>query len=49
MSKQFNTNIIEDDEFDLNNDESDYKNLITRLKEISVTIALLKKITLDKF
>ena len=33
----------------MNNEESDYKNLIIRLKEIRSTIALLEKKYLDKF
>ena len=35
-------------EYILNTEESDYKNLITRLKEISATITSLKKQYLDK-
>ena len=44
MSENLNSNNIEnDDEFNLNTQESDYKDLITRLKEIKSTIALLEK------
>ena len=43
MSENFNSNYIENDEFNLNNEESDYENLITRLREIKSTIALLEK------
>ena len=43
MNEKFNTNNIKNDEFNLNIEESDYENLITRLKEIRVTIALLEK------
>ena len=43
MSENLNSNIIENDEFDLNDEESDYKDLINRLKEIKSTIALLEK------
>ena len=43
MSKNLNSNNIENDEFNLNSEESDYKDLITRLKEIKATIVLLKK------
>ena len=43
MNKKLNTNNIKNDEFNLNTEESDYENLITRLKEIRVTIALLEK------
>ena len=34
---------MQNDEFSQNNEESDYKNLITRLKEIKTTISLLEK------
>ena len=34
---------IENDDLTLNTEESDYKNLVIRLKEISSTIALLEK------
>ena len=43
MSGNSNLNNIENDEFNLNNEDSDYKDLITRLKEIKSTIALLQK------
>jgi len=43
MSENFNSNNIEDDQSNLNNEDSDYKDLNTRLKEIKYTIALLKK------
>ena len=43
MSKNLTSNNIENDEFNLNNAESDYKKLITRLKEIKKTIAILEK------
>ena len=44
MSENFNSNYIENDEFNLNTeDNSHYKDLITRLKEIKSTIALLEK------
>ena len=35
---------IKNEEFNKNSEESDYENLIYRLKEISSTIALLGKI-----
>ena len=41
-------NNIENDKFLLNTEESDFDNLITRLKEIKVTISLLEKNYLDK-
>tara|TARA_B100000886_G_C20355718_1_gene462895 strand:+ start:72 stop:215 length:144 start_codon:yes stop_codon:yes gene_type:complete len=43
MNDEFNANYIENDEFILNNEDVDYKNLIIRLKDISATIALLEK------
>ena len=43
MSENLNSNNIENDEFNLNNEDSDYKDLIIRLKEIKTTITLLKK------
>jgi len=44
MSENLNSNNIENDEFNLINEDSDYKELMTRLKEIKATIALLEKI-----
>ena len=41
MSDNFNN--IKNDDFNLNTEESDYKDLITRLIEIKSTIALLEK------
>ena len=43
MSGNFNSNNIEKDDFNENIEESDYKDLINRLKEIKSTIALLEK------
>ena len=43
MKKNLKSNHIENDDFNLSNQDSDYKNLITRLKEIKSTIALLEK------
>ncbi|MBO6959687.1 MAG: hypothetical protein JJ847_02150 [Prochlorococcus marinus CUG1438] len=43
MSEKISSNDIENDELDFNTEESDYENLITRLKEIRSTIAVLKK------
>ena len=37
------SNNIESDESDMNNDESDYENLILRLKEMRLNIALLEQ------
>jgi len=42
MSENLNSNYNE--EFNLKNEDSDYKDLITRLKEIKSSIALLEKI-----
>jgi len=43
MSENINSNNIENDEFNLINEDSDYKDLITRLVEIKSTIVLLQK------
>ena len=43
MSENLNSNGIENDEFNLNIEDNDYKDLINRLKEIKSTIALLEK------
>ena len=43
MIDNLNSNNIENDEFNLNNEDIHYKDLITRLKEIKATIALLEK------
>ena len=45
MSENLNSNNIENDEFNLINEESDFTDLITRLNEIKSTIALLEKTT----
>ena len=45
MSENLNTKNIENDKFNLNNEESDYKDLITRLIEIKSTISELEKTT----
>tara|TARA_B100000886_G_scaffold320121_1_gene261345 strand:- start:840 stop:980 length:141 start_codon:yes stop_codon:yes gene_type:complete len=42
MNENFTSN-MENNDFNLNTEESDYKNLITRLKEIKFTIVLLEK------
>ncbi len=49
MDEKSILNSIENDEFTLNSQEIDYKNLTTRLKEISSIIALLEKQYLEKF
>ena len=43
MSENLNSNNLENDAFDLNNEDSDFQDLINRLKEIKSTIALLEK------
>ena len=43
MSGNLNSNNIEKDEFNVNTDDIDYQDLITKLKEIKSTIALLEK------
>ena len=43
MNGSLNSNNIENNKFYLNNEESDFKDLITRLKEIKSTISLLEK------
>ena len=43
MSENLNTHNIENNEFNLNKEDCDYKDLIIRLQEIKTTIALLEK------
>ena len=43
MSGNLNSNNLENDEFIFNNQDSDYKDLIEKLKKIKSTIALLEK------
>ena len=45
MSENLNSNNFENNELNLNTEDSDYKDLITKLKEIKLTIALLEKTT----
>ena len=49
MDQKFSSNKIDKDQFILNNQDNDYKSLITRLKKINLTIELLQKQYLDKF
>ena len=49
MSGNLNSNNVENDEFNLDNEDSDYKDLITRLREIKSNISLLKKQYLNNF
>ena len=44
MSENFNPNNFEKDDCNVKTEESDYKNLMTKLKEIKTTISLLEKI-----
>ena len=43
MSENLNSNNIENNDFNPINEDSDYKDLITRLNEIKSTITLLEK------
>ena len=43
MSGNLNSNNIENDEFNLKNEDSDYKDLINRLNDIKSTIASMEK------
>ena len=43
MSVNLNSSNVEDEDSNLNNEESDYKDLMTKLKEIKSTIVLLEK------
>ena len=49
MNEEFTPHNLESDEFILNTEEDDYKNLMIRLKDIGKTISLLEKKYLDKF
>ena len=44
MSRNLNSNSIEKDDFNVKTEDSDYKDLIVKLKEIKSKISLLKKI-----
>ena len=44
MSENLNSTNIENDELNMKNEDSDYKDLITRLRKIKANIALLEKI-----
>ena len=43
MSGNLNSNNIEKDDFNVNTEDTDYKDLIVKLKEIKSTIAQLEK------
>ena len=44
MSGNLNSNNIEKDDFNMNIEDHDYKDLIVKLKEIKSTISLFEKI-----
>ena len=44
MDEKIISKNIENDEFNLNSEDNDYKNLINRLKQIRLNIELLGKI-----
>ena len=43
MSGNLNSNSLERDDFDVKAEDNSYKELIVKLKEIKLTIALLEK------
>ena len=43
MSGNLNSNNIENDDFQVSTEDSDYRDLIAKLKEIKSTIVLLEK------
>ena len=43
MSEKLNSNTLENSDLNPTNEDSDYKNLITKLRAIKSTIALLEK------
>ena len=49
MNEQISSKNYENDECSMNVEEKDYKNLISKLKEISATITSIEKNFLDKF
>ena len=49
MNEEFTPYNSESDDFLLNTEEDDYKNLMIRLKDISKSISLIEKKYLDKF
>ena len=44
MNEDLTSDAVENEDFTMNSEESDYKNLVTLLKEIKANIALLEKI-----
>ena len=49
MNEELTPYNVESDEFLLNTEEEDYKNLMIKLKDISKSISLIEKKYLDKF
>ncbi len=49
MNEKSTSNNIKNEDCNLNTEDSDFDNLISRLNEIKVTIALIEKQFLDKF
>ena len=49
MNEEFTPYNVESDDFLLDTEEDDYKNLMIRLKDISKSISLLEEKYLDKF
>ena len=49
MNEEFTPYNVEKDDFLLDTEEDDYKNLMIRLKDISKSISLLEEKYLDKF
>ena len=49
MNEKLSTNNIVNDELTSNTQESDYKNLVNKLREISSIITLFENQYLDKF
>ena len=44
MNEKLISNNIDNDQYEINSEDNDYKNLITRLKQIKLNIDLLEKI-----
>ena len=49
MNEEFTPYNVESDDFLLDTEEDDYKNLMIRLKDMSKSISLLEEKYLDKF
>jgi len=49
MNEELTPYNVENDDFLLNTEEEDYKNLMIKLKNISKSISLIEKKYLDKF